>query len=43
MSVPEESRRRILSCTDLDTLGCWLDRTIHVQTVEELFAEDATG
>ncbi|MEU1318768.1 hypothetical protein [Streptomyces tibetensis] len=41
VSVPQEARDRIADCTDLDLLNRWLDRTPHVETVDELFAEDA--
>ncbi|MFF0854963.1 hypothetical protein ACWDU8_16645 [Streptomyces sp. NPDC003388] len=40
ISVPEEARDRITSCTDLDLLNHWLDRTPHVESVDDLFAED---
>lgn len=40
ISVPEEARDRIASCTDLDLLNRWLDRTPHVESVDDLFAED---
>ncbi|AKJ11971.1 hypothetical protein ABB07_18605 [Streptomyces incarnatus] len=38
--VPEEAHERIASCTDLDLLGRWLDRTPHVQCVHDLFADE---
>ncbi|MFB6848159.1 hypothetical protein ACFCXS_25380 [Streptomyces sp. NPDC056373] len=41
VSVPQEARDRIAGCTDLDLLNRWLDRTPHVESVDELFAEDA--
>ncbi|MFF6874946.1 MULTISPECIES: hypothetical protein [unclassified Streptomyces] len=41
VSVPQEARNHIADCTDLDLLNRWLDRTPHVQSVDELFAEDA--
>ncbi|MFF4487506.1 hypothetical protein ACFY0F_13595 [Streptomyces sp. NPDC001544] len=41
VSVPEEARDRIADCTDLDLLNRWLDRTPHVKSVDELFAEDS--
>ncbi|MFJ9731318.1 hypothetical protein ACIRUL_08165 [Streptomyces sp. NPDC101171] len=40
ISVPEEARDRIADCTDLGLLNRWLDRTPHVRSVDELFAED---
>ncbi|MGW2642948.1 hypothetical protein [Streptomyces sp. NPDC001348] len=39
--VPEEARDRIADCTDLDLLNRWLDRTPHVESVDELFAEES--
>ena len=41
ISVPTEARDRIAGCTDLDLLNRWLDRTPHVESADELFAEDA--
>ncbi|MFI2631893.1 hypothetical protein ACH5A2_16015 [Streptomyces collinus] len=41
VAVPHEARDRIAGCTDLDLLNRWLDRTPHVKSVDELFAEDA--
>jgi hypothetical protein len=41
ITVPKEARERIASCTDLDRLNRWLDRTPHVESVDDLFAEDA--
>ncbi|GHC50799.1 hypothetical protein GCM10010507_28310 [Streptomyces cinnamoneus] len=35
--VPPEIRERILSCTYLDTLGQWLDRSFTASTAEEIF------
>jgi hypothetical protein len=39
--VPEDIRERITSCTDLDTLMNWFDRSLTATTAEDLFAEDA--
>ncbi|UIX33922.1 hypothetical protein [Streptomyces sp. GQFP] len=39
IDVPEAARERITNCTDLDTLGTWLDRTLTVASTEELFQE----
>ena len=36
--VDGTSRERIESCTDLDLLGTWLDRSLTAQQVDELFA-----
>jgi hypothetical protein len=38
--LPEETRDRITSCTDLDTLTLWFDRSLTATTVEDLFAEE---
>jgi len=38
VTVDDDSRARILSCADLDTLGTWLDRSLTVAQVSELFA-----
>jgi hypothetical protein len=38
--VPEDTRDRITSCTDLDTLTLWFDRSLTATAVEDLFAED---
>ncbi|MEU0248073.1 hypothetical protein ABZ192_27855 [Streptomyces sp. NPDC006235] len=38
--VPEATRDRITSCTDLDTLTLWFDRSLTATAVEDLFAEE---
>ncbi|MEV6027178.1 hypothetical protein [Streptomyces sp. NPDC052036] len=38
--VPEETRERITSCTDLDTLAPWFDRSLTATAAGDLFAED---
>ncbi|MEU5292807.1 hypothetical protein [Streptomyces umbrinus] len=38
--VPEDTRERITSCADLDTLALWVDRSWTAAAVEDLFAED---
>ncbi|MFD7405683.1 hypothetical protein ACFV7R_24070 [Streptomyces sp. NPDC059866] len=38
--VSEEARERITSCSDLDTLTLWFDRSLTATTTEDLFAED---
>lgn len=38
--VPEDTRERVTSCTDLDTLTAWFDRSLTVATAEGLFAEN---
>ncbi|WP_411149649.1 hypothetical protein [Streptomyces sp. A30] len=37
--VPEDIRERITSCTDLDTLTLWFDRSLSATAAEDLFAE----
>ncbi len=38
LSVDDDSRRRIESCTDLDQLDEWIDRAVTVTDVSQLFA-----
>lgn len=38
VTVDEDSRQRIESCTDLTTLDTWLDRAITAEQVSDLFA-----
>ncbi|MEU1030947.1 hypothetical protein ABZ402_19750 [Streptomyces mirabilis] len=40
VEIPEDVRERITSCTDLDTLTLWFDRSLTATTAEELFTED---
>ncbi|MFD9936121.1 hypothetical protein ACFWZ6_23670 [Streptomyces massasporeus] len=37
--VPEAVRDRITTCTDLDTLTLWFDRSLTATTAEDLFAD----
>jgi hypothetical protein len=37
--VPEDIRERITSCSDLDTLTLWFDRSLTATEVEDLFTE----
>ncbi|GGN65749.1 hypothetical protein GCM10011579_036540 [Streptomyces albiflavescens] len=37
VSVPEDTRDRITSCTDLDTLALWFDRALTATAAEDLF------
>lgn len=41
VKVDETARQRILSCTDLDTLGRWLDRAATATHISEVL-EDLT-
>ncbi|WSQ09697.1 hypothetical protein OG604_19090 [Streptomyces sp. NBC_01231] len=41
IGVPDEVRDRVLSSTDLDQLGTWLDRSYQVTDAWELFADGA--
>lgn len=38
--TPLDVRERITGCTDLDTLGVWLDRAFTVANAEDLFADE---
>lgn len=38
IAVDDDSRERIVSCTDLDILGAWLDRSLSATQVSDLFA-----
>ncbi|MDC0765770.1 hypothetical protein [Streptomyces sp. HD] len=40
IAIPEDTRERVTSCTDLDTLTAWFDRSLTAATAEDLFAED---
>jgi uncharacterized protein YbjT (DUF2867 family) len=40
VSVPEDTRDRITSCTDLDTLALWFDRALTATAAEDLFVEN---
>ncbi len=39
VDVPEEARERISACRDHEVLDTWLDRTITITHIDELFAE----
>jgi hypothetical protein len=39
IAVPTSVRERITSCTDLDTLAVWFDRSWTATTAEDLFGE----
>ncbi|MEU1178917.1 hypothetical protein ABZ464_14940 [Streptomyces sp. NPDC005820] len=41
IDVPESIHDRITSCSDLDTLTLWFDRSLTATAAEELFAESA--
>lgn len=38
--VPADVRERITTCTDLDRVDTWLERSRTVMRAEDLFAED---
>ncbi|MFF5983785.1 hypothetical protein ACFY78_33595 [Streptomyces olindensis] len=40
IDISPDTRHRITSCTDLDTLTTWFDRSLTAGTAEELFAEE---
>ncbi|MFD7130425.1 hypothetical protein [Streptomyces sp. NPDC059894] len=39
IEVPEAARERVTSCTDLEVLGTWLDRSLTASTADDLFDE----
>ncbi|MBC9725216.1 hypothetical protein [Streptomyces sp. TRM68367] len=39
VEIPEDARERITSCTDLDVLSTWFDRSLTVTNTEDLFAQ----
>ncbi len=39
VKVDETARQRILSCTDLDTLGRWLDRAVTATHLSEVLED----
>ncbi|MFI9763242.1 hypothetical protein ACIHFB_35545 [Streptomyces sp. NPDC051963] len=41
--VPDGVRERITTCTDLDTLTLWFDRSLTATAAEDLFAERSPG
>lgn len=41
VEVPEATARRVLECTDSETLDRWLDRAVTAAHVEELFTPEA--
>lgn len=43
VEISEDIRDRITSCTELDTLMLWFDRSLTATTAEDLFAEDEDG
>ena len=43
MTLTVEQRRRIIDCKDLATLERWLDRSLEVRSIEELFALPRTA
>jgi len=39
IDIPDDIRERVTSCTDLDTLTLWFDRSLTASTAEDLFVE----
>jgi hypothetical protein len=37
IAVTETARQRVLGCSEIDTLGRWLDRALTVTTIDQLF------
>jgi hypothetical protein len=40
VEVPDSVREQVMSCTDLELLGTWFDRSLTVETAGELFADE---
>ncbi|MGC2997723.1 hypothetical protein ACPF8X_04760 [Streptomyces sp. G35A] len=40
LTISDDDRARITTCTDLDTLTTWFDRSLTATTAEDLFAEE---
>ena len=38
-SVPEDIRKQVEECTDIDKIDAWFDRAITATSLEEVFAE----
>lgn len=43
LTVSDDTRERITTCTDLDRLNDWLDRAGTVERAEDLFADEVDG
>ncbi len=41
--VPDDVRKQVTACTDLDTLTTWFDRSLTVTKDEDLFTKDDTA
>jgi hypothetical protein len=39
LTVSDDQRERILTCTDIATLEGWLDKAVTASSADELFAE----
>jgi uncharacterized protein involved in propanediol utilization len=42
LQVDEQSRQRIVACTELEQLRRWLRKAVSVQSVQELFEAAST-
>ncbi|MEV7285403.1 hypothetical protein AB0O01_12690 [Streptomyces sp. NPDC093252] len=40
IAVPDAARERITTCTDLDLMGLWMERSRTVERAEDLFADE---
>lgn len=40
LPVPDDVRRRVLSCSDLDTLSGWLERAVTVASIDAVFEDE---
>jgi len=38
IALTAEQRERVLVCTDLGTLNCWLDASVDAKSAEEIFS-----
>ncbi|MFH8609208.1 hypothetical protein ACH4D5_17195 [Streptomyces sp. NPDC018029] len=43
VDIPEHARERVSNCTDFDLLNRWLDRAVHAESIDDLFAGDGGG
>ena len=37
IDVPDDARRRITECTDLEQLNLWIRRAVSAQSIDDLF------
>jgi hypothetical protein len=39
--VPDDLRKRVLACADVDLLETWVQRAVTADRIEAVFAEDS--